>query len=66
MLIEVIKSIDPKYALEKIAGIVFRNGNKIQRTASRPPISLNTLPLPARSLLPLSRYKALGLPSSMT
>ena len=46
---------------EKIPGLVFRSNGRIIDTGSRPFIEdLDTLPLPARHLLPLSRYQALG------
>ena len=34
--------------------------------ADGPPLALDTLPMPARRLLPLGRYRALGMPISMT
>jgi anaerobic magnesium-protoporphyrin IX monomethyl ester cyclase len=46
---------------ETIPGLVFRNNGRIIDTGQRPFIEdLDTLPLPARHLLPLSRYQALG------
>jgi anaerobic magnesium-protoporphyrin IX monomethyl ester cyclase len=49
-----------------ITGLVFR-GDTIISTGKRPhPIDLNTLELPARHLLALGRYRALGMPISMT
>jgi anaerobic magnesium-protoporphyrin IX monomethyl ester cyclase len=45
----------------KIPGLVFRRDGKIVDAGPRPFIEdLDTLPLPARHLLPLSRYQALG------
>ena len=49
-----------------IQGIAFRENEKIIQTGKRELIDdLNTLPLPARHLLPMSRYQALGFPVSM-
>ena len=46
---------------EKIPGLVFRRDGRIVDTGPRPFIEdPDTLPLPARHLLPLSRYQALG------
>jgi anaerobic magnesium-protoporphyrin IX monomethyl ester cyclase len=46
---------------EKIPGLVFRRDGRIIDTGPRPFIEeLDALPLPARHLLPLSRYQALG------
>ncbi len=50
-----------------IPGLVYRNGSKLVHTGHKPPgIDLDTLPLPARHLLPLGRYRALNLSISMT
>jgi anaerobic magnesium-protoporphyrin IX monomethyl ester cyclase len=51
---------------EKIPGLVFRRDGQIVDTGPRSLIDdLDTLPLPARHLLPLSRYQALGYPISI-
>ncbi len=43
--------------LKKVKGIVFRNRNKIEITKPREPIqNLDSLPFPARHLLPMDRY----------
>jgi len=53
-------------AFSGIKGLAYRENGDIRRTAPREFIEdLNTLPLPARHLLPLSRYQALGFPISM-
>jgi len=61
------------HALEKgtrwhtISGLVYRDGPEIVHTGHKPPgIDIDTLPLPARHLLPLGRYRALNLSISMT
>ncbi len=49
-----------------IQGIAFRENGQIIKTEKRELIEdLNQLPLPARDLLPMSRYQALGFPVSM-
>jgi anaerobic magnesium-protoporphyrin IX monomethyl ester cyclase len=49
-----------------IYGIAFRENGQIVQTGKRELIEdLNTLPMPARHLLPMSRYQALGFPVSM-
>ncbi len=51
---------------EKIKGLVFRRDGQIIVTGQRPFIEdLDTIPLPARHLLPMSRYQALGYPVSI-
>ena len=53
-------------AFPGIQGIAFRENGSVRMTDARPLIEdLNTLPLPARHLLPLSRYRAMGYPISM-
>jgi radical SAM superfamily enzyme YgiQ (UPF0313 family) len=49
-----------------VKGIAFRQDNEVIFTKPRELIAdLDTLPLPARHLLPLSRYQALGFPVSV-
>ncbi|MBU1172468.1 MAG: B12-binding domain-containing radical SAM protein [Proteobacteria bacterium] len=49
-----------------INGIAFRENGEIIRTHERPLMeNLDYLPLPARHLLPMSRYQALGFPVSI-
>jgi anaerobic magnesium-protoporphyrin IX monomethyl ester cyclase len=51
----------------QIPGLVFRQADSLLSTGKRPhPIDVNTLELPARHLLALGRYRALGMPISMT
>ncbi len=50
-----------------IPGIVYRDGSEIKSTGGRPgPIHGHALPMPARHLIPLGRYRALGMPITMT
>jgi anaerobic magnesium-protoporphyrin IX monomethyl ester cyclase len=52
---------------ETIKGIVYREGCQIKTTEPRPFIKdIDALPEPARHLIPLGRYRALGLPVSIT
>ena len=51
----------------RVKGIAFRQDSKIFFTAKRTPIgNLDDLPDPARRLLPLGRYRTLGMPISLT
>jgi len=51
----------------EIRGLAYRDGRQINYTDPRPFIKdIDTLPEPARHLIPLGRYRALGLPVSMT
>lgn len=53
-------------SLPGIRGLAYRDNGVIRLSGDRDFIAdINTLPLPARHLLPLSRYQALGFPISM-
>ena len=50
----------------QVRGIVFRSKEGIHQTEQQPFIrDINSLPTPARHLIPLGRYRALGMPVSM-
>lgn len=52
---------------DSINGIVYRNGSGLQRTAEKKAyLEVDSLPMPARHLLPLGRYRALNMPINMT
>jgi len=66
-IIELIDAINNKKAWNDINGIAYRNGKEIVETESRKTwVDVNSLPIPARHLLPLGRYKALNMAISMT
>jgi radical SAM superfamily enzyme YgiQ (UPF0313 family) len=66
-MVELSRALENNHDLDRVVGIAFRNGSKICRTPPREPIEdLDLLPDPARGLLPLGRYRALGMPISMT
>jgi radical SAM superfamily enzyme YgiQ (UPF0313 family) len=51
----------------QVRGLVYRDGTHIKSTDPRPFVKdIDDLPEPARHLIPLGRYRALGLPVSMT
>lgn len=65
--VDLIKAVERQYHLDTVNGITYRIGSQINTTASRKLIQhLDALPLPARHLLPLGRYRTLGLPISLT
>jgi anaerobic magnesium-protoporphyrin IX monomethyl ester cyclase len=65
-LAELIPAIHDRAAWSAIRGIAFRLEDRIVITPARPLIEdLDSLPLPARHLLPMSRYQALGFPVSI-
>ncbi len=65
-LVALTHALETQTPWEGIAGIAFRSGNRIVRTAAAPLADLDELAPPARHLIPLGRYRALGMPVSMT
>ncbi|MEJ5357947.1 MAG: radical SAM protein [Desulfobacterales bacterium] len=66
-LVELCRAIERRRPLSSVRGITVREGDGFRSTPDRPFLAdLDRLPLPARHLLPLGRYRALGLSVSMT
>ena len=66
-LVEIAVEAGKERNWQHIPGLVFRQGRTLVSTGKRPhPIDVNTLETPARHLLALGRYRALGMPISMT
>ena len=65
-IMELLPHITDNHEWANIKGIAFRQNGKVVITEPRELIDdLDSLPLPARHLLPLSRYLALGFPISI-
>ncbi|MEW6442778.1 MAG: radical SAM protein [bacterium] len=63
---ELAPAIRDRSAWPRIRGLAFRDGDRIVRTEPRELIEdPDSVPLPARHLLPVSRYLALGFPVSI-
>ncbi len=63
---ELVPQLHSPEKWENINGISFKQKGLTVNTDSRPLIEdLDTLPLPSRNLLPMSRYQALGFPVSI-
>jgi radical SAM superfamily enzyme YgiQ (UPF0313 family) len=66
-LVELVRVANQKQVWSAVKGIAYRKDTKICFTERREPIeNLDDLPVPDRSLLPLGRYRALGMPISLT
>ena len=66
-LVELLRAVECARNFDAVGGIAYRAGSKIMTTAKRNWIKdLDALPFPARHLLPLGRYRTLGMPISMT
>jgi radical SAM superfamily enzyme YgiQ (UPF0313 family) len=65
--VDLTNAVGGAHHLDTVDGITHRTGSQLNTTAKRKLIqNLDSLPLPARHLLPLGRYRTLGLPISMT
>jgi len=66
-VVELSRAADNGNAWTGVNGIAYRKGVEIRFTQKREFIEdLDSLPLPDRRLLPLGRYRALGMPISIT
>jgi radical SAM superfamily enzyme YgiQ (UPF0313 family) len=66
-IVDLSRGVETGAGLDSVNGIAWRAGDGIHVTAPRDFIrDLDTLPMPARWRLPLGRYRALGMPVSMT
>jgi len=64
---ELSSAVDKGMDISGIEGIVFRGKSGIVDNGPRKTrVDVNSLPFPARHLLPLGRYRALGMPVSIT
>lgn len=67
VLAELVRSIEKGGDGGGIPGVVHRNGSGVVDAGHcQAPVDIDALPPPARRLIPLGRYRALGMPVSMT
>jgi anaerobic magnesium-protoporphyrin IX monomethyl ester cyclase len=65
-LVELVRAVAEDKDIDRVPGIAFADGGKIVKTSPRQLIeNLDQLPLPARELLPMARYRALGTPCTV-
>ncbi len=63
---ELVRTLEKEESLETIRGLTFRQNGRTFRTEDRPFIpDLDALPMPDRTLFPLSRYLAMRVPVSI-
>jgi len=66
-IVELVHAIEKGAVWHTIKGLAYRDSLQIVHTGHKPPgLAIDHLPLPARHLLPLGRYRALNLSISMT
>ncbi len=65
-IVELARTLEKGKDIQQVEGIAFREDNRVVKTEPRPLIEdLNELPIPARHLLPLSKYHAIGAPCTI-
>ncbi|MEE8397831.1 MAG: radical SAM protein [Desulfobacterales bacterium] len=65
--VEIARAIEKGNSPQDIPGVVYRNGSETVDNGFRTRLAdINTLPAPARHLLALGRYRALGMAIGMT
>jgi radical SAM superfamily enzyme YgiQ (UPF0313 family) len=65
-LVELARAVEEDKDIHEVPGIAFADGGMVVKTPPRTPIeNLDQLPLPARELLPMARYRALGAPCTV-
>ncbi len=65
-LVELAKAVAEDKDIHQVPGIAFADGGMVVKTPPQAPIeNLDQLPLPARELLPMARYRALGTPCTV-
>ena len=65
-LVALARAIENHTPWDQVPGLAFRQDGRIATTALPPLADLDALAPPARHRIPLGRYRALGLPVSMT
>ena len=65
-ILDLTRTLEQKENLANVRGVAYRKGRKVKKNLPRPLISdLDSLPFPARHLLPLDKYTVLGAPHRM-
>jgi len=63
---EMLRTLESKGSFEAVLGISYRERGSVAHNEPRPLIEdINILPYPARHLVPLAKYRALGFPINM-
>jgi radical SAM superfamily enzyme YgiQ (UPF0313 family) len=65
-LVELARAVEEDKDIRQVAGIALADGGMVIKTPPQARIeNLDQLPLPARELLPMARYRALGTPCTV-
>lgn len=55
-VVDLVRCLETDSDLKNVKGIAYRHNKSITATEPRPPVDVNTLPLPAYHLLPMEKY----------
>jgi len=65
-LVELVRAVEEDKDIHQVSGIAFADGGMVVKTPPQARIeNLDQLPLPARELLPMARYRALDTPCTV-
>jgi anaerobic magnesium-protoporphyrin IX monomethyl ester cyclase len=65
-LVQLVRAIEEGKDIHHVSGIAYADGGMVVKTPPQARIeNLDQLPLPARELLPMARYRALGTPCTV-
>ena len=65
-LLDLARGVAEGKDIRQVHGIAFADGGRVVKTPPQAPLEdLDELPLPARELLPMARYRALGTPCTV-
>jgi anaerobic magnesium-protoporphyrin IX monomethyl ester cyclase len=65
-LVELVRAVEEHRDTHQVSGIAFTNGGMVIKTLPQARTEdLDRLPLPARELLPMAKYRALGTPCTV-
>jgi len=64
-IVELAREAERGRDWSKIRGLAYRSGMEVRCNERRAPVDVDSLPLPARHLFPLGRYRALNMSISM-
>jgi anaerobic magnesium-protoporphyrin IX monomethyl ester cyclase len=65
-IVDIAREAEGPRKWANVPGLAYRENGQVHRTERRPPLDIDSLPQPARHLMPLGRYRALNMAISMT
>jgi anaerobic magnesium-protoporphyrin IX monomethyl ester cyclase len=65
-IVDIAREAEGRRNWADVLGLAYRDNGTVRCTERRPPLGIDSLPQPARHLMPLGRYRALNMAISMT